>query len=215
MALWGRRFDAISSSRLLRIVKWPSRGCHSWIRRQGIHPWLTSPSTFRTRDVHGRPNMTPSPSGTAAPFDPRSLYSSNNTNSTSTPAKPPQASSSNGSASVKREQGASIADDAGNSPSSGGKKKPSKRRKVNLACIYCRRSHMTCDEGRPCQRCIKRDIGHLCHDEATPAKANEPHEAPASSTPSKPKTHASASTAKPATEVASTSAPTTSATLGQ
>ncbi|KAF8336867.1 uncharacterized protein EI90DRAFT_3144589 [Cantharellus anzutake] len=24
---------------------------------------------------------------------------------------------------------------------------------------------MTCDEGRPCQRCIKRDIGHLCHDE--------------------------------------------------
>lgn len=158
--------------------------------------------------------MTPSPSGTAAPFDPRSLYSSNNTNSTSTPAKPPQASSSNGSASVKREQGASIADDAGNSPSSGGKKKPSKRRKVNLACIYCRRSHMTCDEGRPCQRCIKRDIGHLCHDEATPAKANEPHEAPASSTPSKPRTHASASTAKPATEVASTSAPTTSATLG-
>lgn len=24
---------------------------------------------------------------------------------------------------------------------------------------------MTCDEGRPCQRCIKREIGHLCHDE--------------------------------------------------
>ncbi|KAL9937142.1 hypothetical protein V8E36_004377 [Tilletia maclaganii] len=42
-----------------------------------------------------------------------------------------------------------------------------KRRKVGTACIYCRRSHMTCDEGRPCQRCIKRDIGHLCHDEAT------------------------------------------------
>lgn len=40
-----------------------------------------------------------------------------------------------------------------------------KRRKVNHACLYCRRSHMTCDEGRPCQRCIKRDIGHLCHDE--------------------------------------------------
>lgn len=157
--------------------------------------------------------MTPSPSGTAAPFDPRSLYSSNNTNTNSTPAKPPQPSSSNGSASVKREQAASIADDAGSSPSSGGKKKPSKRRKVNLACIYCRRSHMTCDEGRPCQRCIKRDIGHLCHDEATPAKANEPHEAPASSTPSKPKSHASAATVTPATEAASTSAPTSSDTL--
>ena len=27
-----------------------------------------------------------------------------------------------------------------------------KRRKVNHACLYCRRSHMTCDDGRPCQR---------------------------------------------------------------
>ncbi|KAI9218683.1 hypothetical protein BC828DRAFT_407367 [Blastocladiella britannica] len=43
-----------------------------------------------------------------------------------------------------------------------------KRKKVNHACVYCRRSHMTCDNGRPCQRCIKRHIGHLCHDEARP-----------------------------------------------
>lgn len=36
----------------------------------------------------------------------------------------------------------------------GRKRKPTtaKRRKVNHACLYCRRSHMTCDEGRPCQR---------------------------------------------------------------
>lgn len=39
-----------------------------------------------------------------------------------------------------------------------------KRRKVSLACVYCRRSHMTCDEERPCQRCVRRGIGHLCHD---------------------------------------------------
>ncbi|KAJ8659961.1 hypothetical protein O0I10_004187 [Lichtheimia ornata] len=45
------------------------------------------------------------------------------------------------------------------------KKTGPKRRKVTHACVYCRRSHMTCDEGRPCQRCIKRSIGHLCHDE--------------------------------------------------
>jgi len=32
------------------------------------------------------------------------------------------------------------------------KRKTTKRRKVNHACLYCRRSHMTCDEGRPCQR---------------------------------------------------------------
>ncbi|SCO15579.1 uncharacterized protein FFB20_14784 [Fusarium fujikuroi] len=35
----------------------------------------------------------------------------------------------------------------------------------NHACVYCRRSHMSCDLGRPCTRCIKRNIGHLCHDE--------------------------------------------------
>ncbi|KIY53905.1 hypothetical protein FISHEDRAFT_31238, partial [Fistulina hepatica ATCC 64428] len=52
----------------------------------------------------------------------------------------------------------------------------SKRRKVNHACLYCRRSHMTCDEGRPCQRCIKREIGHLCHDE------HKPKERPAATT---------------------------------
>lgn len=43
--------------------------------------------------------------------------------------------------------------------------KRSRRRKVDHACIYCRRSHMTCDEGRPCSRCIRRNIGHLCRDE--------------------------------------------------
>jgi len=36
---------------------------------------------------------------------------------------------------------------------------------VPLACLYCRRSHMTCDSNRPCARCVKRNIGHLCHDE--------------------------------------------------
>ncbi|KAM6501419.1 hypothetical protein JOM56_004433 [Amanita muscaria] len=52
-------------------------------------------------------------------------------------------------------------------------KKKAKRRKVNHACLYCRRSHMTCDEGRPCQRCIKREIGHLCHDERKPKSAQK------------------------------------------
>jgi hypothetical protein len=74
----------------------------------------------------------------------------------------------------------------------GRKRKPTttKRRKVNHACLYCRRSHMTCDEGRPCQRwsapkfphfslthepyslaSIKREIAHLCHDEQKPSVA--------------------------------------------
>ncbi|RFU24384.1 hypothetical protein B7463_g11955, partial [Scytalidium lignicola] len=39
------------------------------------------------------------------------------------------------------------------------------RQKVKKACVYCRRSHMTCDAERPCTRCIKRNIGHICRDE--------------------------------------------------
>ncbi|KAI1084000.1 meiosis protein SPO22/ZIP4 like-domain-containing protein [Whalleya microplaca] len=47
-------------------------------------------------------------------------------------------------------------------------KSPRKRRKVNHACVYCRRSE------RPCTRCIKRNIGHLCHDEPREADTKKP-----------------------------------------
>ncbi|KAG9256301.1 uncharacterized protein F5Z01DRAFT_504178 [Emericellopsis atlantica] len=53
-------------------------------------------------------------------------------------------------------------------------KSPKKRRKVNHACVYCRRSHMTCDLERPCTRCIKRNIGHLCHDEPRESETKKP-----------------------------------------
>ncbi|MCJ1432893.1 hypothetical protein MMC27_002251 [Xylographa pallens] len=66
---------------------------------------------------------------------------------------------------------------------------PKKRRKVNHACIYCRRSHMTCDLERPCTRCVKRDIGHLCHDEpreaARRSKGERGHTAGDDDTPPK------------------------------
>ncbi|KAI9502191.1 hypothetical protein BX070DRAFT_175061, partial [Coemansia spiralis] len=32
------------------------------------------------------------------------------------------------------------------------------------ACVFCQRSHMSCNDQRPCQRCIKRNISHLCRD---------------------------------------------------
>ncbi|KAK8200190.1 hypothetical protein HDK77DRAFT_223048 [Phyllosticta capitalensis] len=39
--------------------------------------------------------------------------------------------------------------------------------------------HMTCDLERPCTRCIKRNIGHLCHDEPRePAKRQKTTEPP-------------------------------------
>lgn len=39
------------------------------------------------------------------------------------------------------------------------------KKRLAQACAFCRRSHLVCDSGRPCQRCIKRKIEHLCFDE--------------------------------------------------
>ncbi|TXC04890.1 hypothetical protein FocTR4_00001914 [Fusarium oxysporum f. sp. cubense] len=63
-----------------------------------------------------------------------------------------------------------------NATASGNHKAPTKkRRKVNHAdnlfstCVQ----HMTCDLERPCTRCIKRNIGHLCHDEPRDADSKK------------------------------------------
>ncbi|GMM28024.1 Rds2 protein [Martiniozyma asiatica (nom. inval.)] len=54
-----------------------------------------------------------------------------------------------------------------------------RRKKVSTACVYCRRSHMICDDARPCNRCVKRGIGHLCHDEPPKLrKGKSPIESP-------------------------------------
>ncbi|KAF9572646.1 hypothetical protein EC968_009638 [Mortierella alpina] len=76
----------------------------------------------------------------------------------------PATSSSNGTGNKTQQQ---LDDEASEAKK---KRAGPKRRKVTHACVYCRRSHMTCDDGRPCQRCIKRNIGHLCHDEPKPSQ---------------------------------------------
>ncbi|KAI7873689.1 hypothetical protein K492DRAFT_154627 [Lichtheimia hyalospora FSU 10163] len=39
-----------------------------------------------------------------------------------------------------------------------------KRRKTARACLHCQKAHLTCDDGRPCQRCIKRGLTATCMD---------------------------------------------------
>ena len=41
-----------------------------------------------------------------------------------------------------------------------------KKKTTKRSCIFCRRSHVNCDDKRPCTRCIKRNIAHLCSDSA-------------------------------------------------
>ncbi|CAG8508187.1 3637_t:CDS:10 [Diversispora eburnea] len=41
---------------------------------------------------------------------------------------------------------------------------PSRRKKATRACFHCQKAHLTCDDSRPCQRCIKRDLAASCTD---------------------------------------------------
>ncbi|WPK22908.1 hypothetical protein PUMCH_000130 [Australozyma saopauloensis] len=59
---------------------------------------------------------------------------------------------------------------SGDGSDANSKKRKGRKKKVDQACVYCRRSHMICDDARPCLRCIKRGIGHLCHDEPTASR---------------------------------------------
>ncbi|GAA6014164.1 hypothetical protein JCM11491_004125 [Sporobolomyces phaffii] len=70
-------------------------------------------------------------------------------------------------------------------PAAGGRPPPKKKRrsKVESACRFCRKSHMACDGQRPCARCVKREIPHLCIDEPPqPSQPPTPPSAPPAAT---------------------------------
>ncbi|KAJ7446259.1 hypothetical protein B0H11DRAFT_2249075 [Mycena galericulata] len=37
-----------------------------------------------------------------------------------------------------------------------------KKKKASRACVHCQKAHLTCDDSRPCQRCVKRGIAANC-----------------------------------------------------
>ncbi|KAI9281809.1 hypothetical protein BY458DRAFT_200655 [Sporodiniella umbellata] len=41
-----------------------------------------------------------------------------------------------------------------------------RKKKAARACIHCQKAHLTCDDTRPCQRCIKRNLSTTCTDGA-------------------------------------------------
>ncbi|KAF8520427.1 hypothetical protein BU17DRAFT_46854 [Hysterangium stoloniferum] len=75
-----------------------------------------------------------------------------------------------GASKPKRKCGNSLVDDnADNSPGSGcgdfvssAQKVVPKKKKANRACFHCQKAHLTCDDSRPCQRCIKRGLADKC-----------------------------------------------------
>ncbi|KAL1679417.1 transcription activator of gluconeogenesis ERT1 [Schizophyllum commune] len=52
-------------------------------------------------------------------------------------------------------------DQESNAPSRKSRDGP-KKKKANRACFHCQKAHLTCDDSRPCQRCIKRGIANNC-----------------------------------------------------
>ncbi|KAI5831946.1 transcription activator of gluconeogenesis ERT1 [Schizophyllum commune Tattone D] len=52
-------------------------------------------------------------------------------------------------------------DQESNTPSRKSRDGP-KKKKANRACFHCQKAHLTCDDSRPCQRCIKRGIANNC-----------------------------------------------------
>ncbi|ODV77558.1 uncharacterized protein CANTADRAFT_91987 [Suhomyces tanzawaensis NRRL Y-17324] len=38
------------------------------------------------------------------------------------------------------------------------------RRPASRACIFCHEKHLQCSNERPCKNCVKRKLGHKCHD---------------------------------------------------
>ncbi|SNX82920.1 related to transcriptional regulator rds2 [Melanopsichium pennsylvanicum] len=43
-------------------------------------------------------------------------------------------------------------------------KESGKRKKANRACLHCQKAHLTCDDSRPCQRCVKKGLADSCMD---------------------------------------------------
>ncbi|CBQ69586.1 conserved hypothetical protein [Sporisorium reilianum SRZ2] len=48
---------------------------------------------------------------------------------------------------------------------------PRRKKKLRQACVYCRRSHLVCEEKRPCHRCVKRGIADRCVDPSQEGQA--------------------------------------------
>ncbi|KAI9481674.1 MAG: hypothetical protein EXX96DRAFT_595356 [Benjaminiella poitrasii] len=60
-----------------------------------------------------------------------------------------------------------------------------RKKKAARACIHCQKAHLTCDDSRPCQRCIKRNLATTCTDGAR-KKAKYLQDAPTTTTTTSP-----------------------------
>ena len=86
-------------------------------------------------------------------------------------ATPGKQSSETTPAAAKREVSMASHDSDDGSPSGGdnattksASSARAKRKKASRACLHCQKAHLTCDDARPCGRCVKRGLAGTCHD---------------------------------------------------
>ncbi|KAK3822535.1 MAG: hypothetical protein JOS17DRAFT_753901 [Linnemannia elongata] len=79
---------------------------------------------------------------------------SNNNNSTT----------ANGNGNNNNTNNNSRSDDQGAGSPPDQQSAPQRRKKASRACFHCQKAHLTCDDSRPCQRCVKRDLASTCAD---------------------------------------------------
>ncbi|KAI0374068.1 hypothetical protein BV20DRAFT_962030 [Pilatotrama ljubarskyi] len=89
-----------------------------------------------------------------------SLPSSSSSNSGNSTPIPSGSAAKKPTAKRKRNgDGASDSADGGSQPRS---RDGPKKKKASRACFHCQKAHLTCDDSRPCQRCIKRGMADNC-----------------------------------------------------
>ncbi|KZT08364.1 uncharacterized protein LAESUDRAFT_649114 [Laetiporus sulphureus 93-53] len=84
--------------------------------------------------------------------------SSASTSEQNTPAADPKKKS----APKRRRPQDATSDSADSSSQPSRTREGPKKKKANRACFHCQKAHLTCDDSRPCQRCVKRGMADNC-----------------------------------------------------
>ncbi|KAI0630328.1 hypothetical protein C8Q77DRAFT_1137565 [Trametes polyzona] len=88
--------------------------------------------------------------------------SSSSPSENSTPLLPASLASASKKPTAKRKRTGDGASDSADGSSAPRTRDGPKKKKANRACFHCQKAHLTCDDSRPCQRCIKRGMADNC-----------------------------------------------------
>lgn len=131
-------------------------------------PVLSTPSLGPSRAPNGtrggsatQQKKSPSQDNASTPGSSNSVINGSSTSSAGPTSRKRQADS------AKRKRSSmsttpSDDHDQPTTPTTGSHTVKEKKKKASRACCHCQKAHLTCDDARPCQRCVKRGIADSC-----------------------------------------------------